>query len=275
MIDRDTTTWRQGSLLKGDELHAIDVDPALFVALVITHDCDIGNPAEGMIEIIVASRLARMENNFCNARNIRKLHLTYAHDEAQVMCELTFQNRVVLRREDFEQKFSGPDDSYRISDFDKRVLKQWLSVRYGRPAYPNAFERRLRVEIARKISVERKLLNLITPKQSYLVGVWIDLDTDKNIELPPEDSYFLKMYLVYYVSDNLQNAREQAEELAQEITALFESAYAGDENKIILDECRAVAENRFSLLDVMRTDQWRVEHLSLSANDESFVETGS
>lgn len=39
------------------------------------------------------------------------------------------------------------DNSLAVGDA-KRALKQWLAARYGRPAFPNAFEERLRSSLA-------------------------------------------------------------------------------------------------------------------------------
>lgn len=277
MIDRDTA-WRQGSLLKSEELHHLQVEAAdNFAAVVISHDCDIPNEAEATIELIICKQLEpnKVDHQLCNARNVRRLHLPYNVGGRDVHYELSFQKRVVLDRAAFARDFSFPNETHTLSDASKRVLKQWLAIRYGRPAYPNAFENRLRIRISKKEILERKLAKLIEPRVSILSGIWVDLDTDKNVELPPEDPYFLQMYLVYKTDGDLQAARAETETLAGEITELFNSAYTGDLDQIVLDRCAAVAETSFSLADIMRTDQWRVEHISLSANDDSFVPTGA
>lgn len=265
--------WRQGSLLKSDELHHLQVDATQFVAIVISHDCDIPADAEGVIEILICKRLEKEDKLFCNSRNVRKLHLPYSLDAGEVYFELSFQKRVLVPRADFARNFTEPDHRYRLSSSDKRVLKQWLAVRYGRPAYPNAFEARLRVKMG-KDNLERKLAKLVEAKVANLVGIWVDLDTDKESELPPEDAYFLKMFLVYKTDGNLHEARVETETLATDILELFGKAFTGEEHLIVLDTCHAVADTSFSLVDIMRTDQWRVEHISLSANDDSFVATG-
>ncbi|MNJ54767.1 hypothetical protein D3C77_502230 [compost metagenome] len=180
---------------------------------------------------------------------------------------------MLVPRADFARDFTEPDHSYGLSLTNKRILKQWLAVRYGRPAYPNAFEARLRVKMGKDI-LERRLAKLVEARGSSLVGIWVDLDTDKESELPPEDAYFLKMFLVYKTDGNLQEARVETETLATEIIDLFGKAFTGEEHQIVLDACHAVADTSFSLVDIMRTDQWRVEHISLSANDDSFVATG-
>lgn len=276
MIDRKDTAWRQGSLLKPEELHHLEVDAAQgFAAIVISHDCDIPNPVEAVIELIVCKRVAKEDKLLCNARNVRKLHLPFHVDSVDAFFELTFQKRVELTRDEFAAKFSGPDESFSLSDHSKRVLKQWLAVRYGRPAYPNAFEERLRSVKVGKDILERKLAKLIEPQQTHLVGIWVDLDTDKNIELPPEDAYYLKMVLVYRTDGQLEASRLAAEALGVAIQEAFQTAFTEERDQIVLDTCEAVADNRFSLADIMKFDQWRVEYISMSANDDSFVPTGA
>ena len=256
MIDRDTTAWRQGSLLKSEELHHLQIEDAdKFAAIVISHDCDIPSDAEGYIELIVCRQLEKEDKTCCNARNVRKLHLPYEVNGQQIYFELSFQKRVVLERAVFDRDFTKPNESYDLSDASKRVLKQWLAVRYGRPAYPNAFENRLRVNVSRREILERKLAKLVEAKVANLVGIWVDLDTDKDVELPLKDPYFLKMYLVYHTDGDLEAARIETETLACEITAPFNGVYTSEGDQVVVGEHEAVADTTFPLGDIMRTGQ--------------------
>jgi hypothetical protein len=80
MLTRDTD-WRQGDLLTQEtaarltalngpvgETHRI---------VVITHDCDLPNDGETLVEVIVTDVVAAANPQFSYAKNPRKLHLGY------------------------------------------------------------------------------------------------------------------------------------------------------------------------------------------------------
>lgn len=275
MIGRNTT-WRQGSLIKQEELVRIglSIDPSHQV-IVISHDCDIPHKGEEIIEALVCPTV-QPEKIFQDCKNPRKLHLRIdSPEDNNIHIELNFKNRILISKAQFMEELSGPQDNSYLSDSEKRTLKQWLSSRYGRPAYPNAFEDHLRVRIG-KYSVERLFSELVAPVAEHIVGIFIGLDGDKNIELPTGEPYCLSIFIVYRTDLNALTARTASEKLSDEITALFLKAYGEPEGAkaICLEKCSAIADTRITLADLMKVDQWRLEWLSLAEGDDEFVSVG-
>lgn len=271
MIGRDTS-WRQGSLIRQDELHIVGVNTGSY-AIVVSHDCDIPHPKEEVVEIIVCKAVAPIKI-FQNCKNPRKLHLKLNHTSDEIFLELSFQARIIVSKAEFNN-LSGPDVDFDLSETEKRTLKQWLSARFGRPAYPNTFENRLQKMIG-KDSVEKCIAKLIEPFQEHIVGVFIGLDGDKSIELPEGEPYCLSVFIVYNTEQNAMIAREKCEALAKSLESVLIEAYGAPHEavEICLEKCAALADNMITLADLMKVDQWRLEWLSLSEGSDEFLAIG-
>ncbi|MDP2242584.1 hypothetical protein [Pseudomonas sp.] len=266
--------WRQGSLVKPEEVERLGlVGVNGSAVMLITHDCDIpaGNK-EPILEFIVCPR-TKADTNFLNCRNVRNLHIPYQSVDGPVHFHVNYQNRHLVPREQFEI-LGEPDDSLELRGEDKRVLKQWLCTRYGRPAYPNAFEDRLRKKKGKR-TVEWHIAKIIEACHENLCGMFISLGDEKHMELPDGEPYGLTISLVYHTAGGAR-AREACEAAAAQIGGLFEEMYGpiGEATEVALEVCEAVADSRFSLADIMKTDQWRLEWISLEDEGE-FLEVAT
>lgn len=274
MIDRDTL-WRQGSLLKVEEAHSLELDLSEGSrVIVISHDCDLPQDMEEYVELIVCRPVA-VDKNFVCAKNVRKLHLKLSNGDDEFYLELSYQLRKIVKKSDFAARLSGPDERTSLDDADKRILKQWLSVRYGRPAYPNAFENRLRKKKG-KDSVEKHIAKFVEKKIDYITGLFIGLDGDKSIELPDGEPYCLSIFVVYNSETGAVTARKEAEALAKQIYTLLIEVYGVPESatEICVEACEAVADSRITLADLMKVDQWRLEWVSLNDSRDEYLAAG-
>jgi len=147
----------------------------------------------------------------------------------------------------------------------KRALKQWLAARYGRPAFPNAFEDRLRKSVGKKNTVERQVGKIIEPEAKHLVGLFFDLGEHRSAEVAVGEPYALSISVVYDAIEGGTQARQSAEKVAVLLRELFEQAYGKPDaaTEIALDACEAVADTSITLADLRRVDQWRLEYISL------------
>lgn len=279
MLGRDST-WRQGDLLTEEGERSlgtiIDIGPDNHVVL-ISHDCDIPNLAETFVEVIVGTRLDSIDPMRANARHPRSLHLTYLSSAGEkVSLELTHAERIQVAKEDFIQA-GERNDVFCLPDNEKRALKQWLAARYGRPAFPNNFEQRLRKRVGRR-TVELTIARILKPVSLHLVAVFFDLGEERDVELQENEPYYLSISIVYNSADGGVEARESAKRTAKEITLLFERAYGNGTddtvNGIILDRCTEVADTYITLADLRKVDQWRLEYVSLSNEDDEFLTVG-
>lgn len=279
MLGRDTP-WRQGSVIaQADAIAAGLFDEAsadLKRALVITHDCDLPNDKEPEVEVMVGDVVDKLNKQFARARNVRRLHLAFdTPSGTQQFLDL----QITARQSISKSLIAGasPDSGWVLSDEEKRALKQWLAARYGRPAFPNAFETHLRKNVSKKETVEDRLGKALEKVSAHLVGVFFDLGENRAAELTDGTPYDLRITVVYDASAGGQPARLAAEEVVSEIREVFQSAYGPPDaaTEIALESCEAVADLRFPLSDLRKVDQWRAEYISLRQDPpEPFLAVG-
>jgi hypothetical protein len=272
MLTRDTD-WRQGDLLTQEtaaKLTALNSTVGEeHRVVVITHDCDLPHDGETSVEVIVADVINAPNPQFSYAKNPRKLHLGYeVVDGRSVFVELRHAERRIVPKGEFE-KHAARDDHASLPIDGKRALKQWLAARYGRPAFPNAFEDRLRKVVSKKNSVERQIGKILEPEAKHLVGLFFDLGEQRSTEVAVGQPYALSISVVYDAIEGGTQARQSAEKVASQLSELFEQAYGKPDSasEIALDACEAVADTSMTLADLRRVDQWRLEYISLGDDD--------
>ncbi|UEM21274.1 hypothetical protein JL100_000295 [Skermanella mucosa] len=266
MLGRDTE-WRQGNLLTDEAAHALElvkVTGSSSRVVVISHDCDLPNDIEEFVEVIIGSLVEAPNPMLANARNPRRLQIKFASQSGEELhVELHHANRREVSKAEFA-KFAAGNPDFTLFTDEKRALKQWLAARYGRPAFPNAFETRLRKAVQKK-SVEQRIAKILEPASSHLVALLFDLGEGKDVELLDGEVYYLSIMVVYDATEGGPIAREFAEKVAKGLYDLFEKAYgpAIGSTEIALEACNAVADTFVTLADLRKVDQWRLEYISL------------
>lgn len=274
MLARDTD-WRQGDLLTVDTAAALDLVGATDQGrrvIVITHDCDLPNEGEHYVEVILAELVVKdpkPDPQLSYAKNPRRLHLVYEGAAAEpLILELRHGDRRSVPKGDFAKR-AVKDHKLALPVDAKRALKQWLAARYGRPAFPNAFEERLRKRSGKR-SVEQRIARILEPEAKYLVGLFFDLGEQRGVEVVDGEPYALSISVVYDATEGGANARLSAERVAGQLRELFEQTYGKPDaaTEIALDACEAVADTHLTLADLRRVDQWRLEYLSLRDEEQ-------
>ncbi|TAN25800.1 MAG: hypothetical protein EPN31_14750 [Castellaniella sp.] len=272
MLTRETE-WRQGDLLtqetaaKLTTLNGMVGDKHRVV--VITHDCDLPHEGEISVEVIVADVVDAVNPQFTRAKSPHRLHLGYERKgEPLVLVELRHAKRQVVPKNEFE-RYAVKDVAVLLHADSKRVLKLWLAAHYGRPAFPNTFEHRLRKQVSNKYTVERKVGKILEPEAKHLLGLFFDLGEQRFVEAPEGEPYALSISVVYDAAEAGTLARQSAEKISNQLRELFEQAYGTPDvaTEIALDACEAVADTSITLADLRRVDQWRLEYISLSGDD--------
>ncbi|QXP89623.1 hypothetical protein [Methylococcus capsulatus] len=267
MLARDTD-WRQGDLLTREAAAALGLVAAVDEerrVIVITHDCDLPHGSELCIEVIVAELVVKEDPQLSYAKNPRRLHIAYEGiSAAPLILELRHGDRRSVPKGDFAER-AVKDHSLALSIEAKRVLKQWLAARYGRPAFPNEFEERLR-----KRKVERKIAKILEHDAKYLIGLFFDLGEQRGTEVVEGEPYALSVSVVYDANEGGVDARGAAERVAMQLRELFENTYGKPDvaTEIALDACEAVADTYLTLADLRRVDQWRLEYISLRDGEQ-------
>jgi hypothetical protein len=274
MLARDTD-WRQGDLLTSEAAAAlglVKVADEGHRVVVITHDCDLPHPSELDVEVIVARLVAenpKPDPQLAYAKNPRRLHLAFeGPDAAALILELRHGDRRSVPKGDFAAH-ALKDSRFTLPVVAKRVLKQWLAARYGRPAFPDAFEKRLRKHSG-KHTVEQLIARILGPEAKYLVGLFFDLGEQRGTEATEDEPYALSVAVVYDAAEGGGDARRSAERVAARLRELFEAAYGKPDaaTEIALDACEAVADTHLTLADLRRVDQWRLEYISLRDGEQ-------
>ena len=275
MSARDTE-WRQGDLLTRESAAVLDLalaDEAARRVVVVTHDCDLIHENEPLVEVIVADEVEKLDSRFTYAKNPRRLHLVYDDPApASLILELRHVDRRGIAKRDFVEH-AVKDRRLVLSMNAKRVLKQWLAARYGRPAFPTEFDARLGEQTKRKIE------NILKRDAEHVLAVFFDLGEYRHTELTPGDPYTLSVFVVYDTQEGGQDshdAREVVEHVAEQLRDLFETTYGrrGTASSIALENCEAVADRELSLADLRRLDQWRLEHFSHGGERGDFLPVG-
>jgi len=144
--------WRQGSILPRtlvdkflDEYPGV-LDPDKEILLIVSHDCDVTNASfdsEPRIELLKATMLdaSRRDGALWYGKNPRKIQF-----EIQVAGEISFaeanaHNRFFALREILLN--CAPDPERSCPSQTIRQISNWLSRRYVRAAFPDAFNSRI------------------------------------------------------------------------------------------------------------------------------------
>lgn len=271
------TSWRQGHVLQHADavtLGLVKPEQVQHKVVLITHDCDLQSKSEKNVEVIVGS-LKRGANNMKRAKHPRILDLCFENPSSdnQNAIELRHENKTTIPKESFA---CGENDPvFTISAEEKQGLKQWLAAKYGRPAFPNAFEERLRAfNDGKKFNFEKEVANIIAGNSEHIVGVFFDLGSDRFDDLEEGTPYELSINVVYDAVEGGPFGRTHAEQTCSALQDIFFTYYGNPSSSeaelIALENCSAVADTHFSLYALRRMDQWRVEYISLE--DDTFGE---
>src|SRR5690606_21482354 len=112
------------------------------------------------------------------------------------------------------------------------------------PAFPNAFENRLRKKVPdNRDSVEKAIGRLLATNHQHLAGLFIDLDDKRYQELEEGEPYPLSLQVVYHAEQG-EPARVSGEHVAHELQQLFFKVYGEPENatEICLERSEAIAD---------------------------------
>lgn len=252
------TKWRQGSVLSHADavsLCLIEEVETTKKIIIISHDCDIAHQDEPSFEYIIGI-ICNPDGNLRWAKNVRRLHIEFHTLDDPIFMELSYQDRGFLEKNKCIHII--PDPNFNLHNENKRLLKQWLAGRYGRPAFPNAFNERLR-------PLTKKIEKACKKNSSYILAIYFDLGEQHAKELPDGEPYILTIRVVYDTdAGEFSQVRQSVQEIAKNIEKLFLDKFQSPElaDSIALEQCIALSEHDITLADVRRIHQWELEHIS-------------
>lgn len=239
-------------------------------AVVITHDCDLRSEADTHFEILVGEVKGKAEKGLTGAQSLRKLHLTYHVDENPLTIQLAFKKRHHISKNDLIGLVNVRLQNSLLAEEEKRTLKQWLAARYGRPAFPDRFEKHLRKGKDGK-ELTDKISSLLHDISDHLVGVFLDLGKDRMGGIPEGEPYFLTIFIVYKTHEQSIETIAVSKTAADKLKELLGEYFGDDSEEIIVEKVVAVADTSFNLADIRRMDQWRVDYISFQKGEETCI----
>ena len=222
------TSWRQGHVLKHDDAVSLGIlqpDETNHKVVVITHDCDLQSNSEKNVELMFGP-LKKGSSRMKRAKHPRILDLCFENPESakKNAVELRHERKVIIPKEAFCCEENDP--AFSISTEEKQALKQWLAAKYGRPAFPNSFEERLRAyDEDKKFIFEKEVADIIATNAEHLIGVFFDLGEERFNDLEEGIPYELSINVVYDATEGGPDARRAAEQTCSDLKALFYKFY--------------------------------------------------
>lgn len=265
VLDLRLRGWRQGSLVPRDL--ALKLSALVPVAgtlgpddhmIVISHDCDITHDdidKEPLAELIVVREITgRPAGDRVFMRSPRVLEFeAHVRDEQRLFRVSAFERCFFPRT-----RLVGMEPAGQLQTQPPDLLVAWLTNRYIRRAFPDAFNERLRPK-------RREIKQPLKTSGEHLHSVYLVVDDD---ELPPEVSYRLVIRGTMLEVDFAVPERRLAAQRA--LDGLVAALAACDGIEVVDDAL--VSEAEITLDEVRAMKRWSVyDSLSLRREEEASV----
>jgi hypothetical protein len=266
------TQWRQGHVLTAGAiqalrlLHPADSDSTCVV--IISHDCDLANDAlqlEPDVEVIIGRHVPKGDGNYYWAKAPRTLHVDVLQNGVAAVVELVATAKRLIPKQALAAFI--PDTTHVFPGKSLSALRSWLGVRYNRAAFPDPFVNRLS-----QSKVDKRLAKIIEPVGNLLSAIYFDLDGGNEINRADGIPYELKIVLAYPPGDDPEQTADDVEKIETAITTLFAEKHfdqaTGKWNGIALKECISISEDDLPVSKARLLTQWRLEYMTLKAEDD-------
>lgn len=225
--DLESQGWRQGCLVRQEDIVAL-VDgligevPADAELVVISQSCDLARNeyVEPNVEVIVATRIDKVDGNYTFNKNGRTLDFTFVENtETRGSTEdrhlrLQATKKIAIPKKRFDGK--APDLTKALPLETQKVLASWLAGRYSRPALPTDFNNAIE-HADKNLKKLRRLAKRLSP---HTAGLYADI-------LPNRDLQEGEKYRVNILALVIPSATTKIPEVdrdAKQLKAILESA---------------------------------------------------
>lgn len=262
------TNWRQGHVLPPEAAARFALtnaaDPGSTCVVVITHDCDLANEnldAEPHVEVIVGRTVAAASGNYSWGKAPRTLHYPVERDGAPATVELVATEKALLRKSDLAP--FEPDPRFNLDGPTLAVLRSWLSARYDRAAFADAFVTRMR-----ETKADIKLAKALEAHGKNVSFTYFDVDEGKCVERAEGDPYKLGVVLVFNPGDDPDAAADAADAAAEVVETGLRARLPDGGTSIRLEACFAISEEDIPVSQARVLNHWRLEYMTHRAADE-------
>lgn len=260
------TPWRQGHVLHARAAAALGlknaVDEGATTVVVISHDCDLAVDnldVESHVEVVVGRSVAAPNGNFTWGKAPRTLHLPMVCDGEGVTIELVSTNKFSIPKKELASY--EPDPAFGLDGKQLEVLRSWLSTRYRRSAFSDAFVDRMAAT-----KLDKKLAKALEPHGGLISFVNFDIDAGAVVERPAGDPYTLSIVLVYVPGDDPDASAEAAEKVVEAVEGICEERLKAGTD-IVLKRCMCISEDDMPISQARVLMQWRLEYMTHKAED--------
>jgi hypothetical protein len=264
MANQDRASkWRQGSFVSSDALVALGLcspdGVQSRVGIVATHDCDLVQSleAEPNVEIILGSRIQKLEGNCTHAKSARRLHLPIS-GKAACFAEFVAVEKHTVSKEQLNQ--FTPDPSLLLGTAEATTYRGWLADRYMRSAFPDEFEKRLQEsKVAEKLKASAKRYG------QSVTAILFDVETreDRGDQL-----YVLDVVVLHGDEPDYEKAADDAKSMVAEIKRDFAAAFkmGGNWSQVELRFVDPISESALTLATYKLYKRWRLDYLSYAGS---------
>ena len=211
------------------------------MVVVVSHDCDLANDPTGepQVEVIVAKRIDSLDGNCTHSKTARKLHLEFQNQGESIFAELRATDKISIPKEKLCQFSPHPD--IRLDTNNRSILQRWLAARYRRSAFPDEFDRRLKIA-----KLDKKIAKILEPHGNFIRALFFDVDDGEDIaHQGPEDTYLLDIIVLHTTDPDPNVGFAAAEKVCEEIEAAFKDKLYNQENgwaDIELRDCSPMSD---------------------------------
>lgn len=260
------TPWRQGHVLPPAAVASLGLAEADQVegtrVVVISHDCDLANDnldVEPEVEVLVGNVVGASNGNFTWGKSPRTLHLPVQREGGAEVLELIQTAKRRLPKTALA-KFV-PSLEHSMGQPELSTLRSWLGVRYNRAAFADAFVRRLGA-----VKADRQLAKLLEQSGDLISFVYFRIEGGHTLERVDGDPYRFDIVLVFTPGDDAENSADRAHELAENVEADIQGRLK-DPTSIVLNSCVPISEDDVTVGRARTLTQWRLEHMTLRADE--------
>jgi len=244
--------WKQGAVLLPEHLPAGLVDShGLTIApedllYVLTQDCDLVQEdftREPYVEFLLARPIAAPDGNLSYGKNSRLLDFTIGESSYRASCHDRFR---------MDRRSLAPLTPSEVHQADANLcdlIADWITKRYIRPAFPDAFNNRLKQE-------EKPIRKFLKKHGHAYTRIYMNC-APREAEIDPDEDYQLTVWLVL----NESHSEPVDALMAQKLVVEFEQILDGCQGIKVL-ECMAVPESEVTLAHLRVMSLWDFDDLS-------------
>lgn len=227
-----------------------------FNALVLfTHDCDLVNPSiekEPYAEFFLANYTFSPDAAYQFGRHPRILHIETGSGK---FLEIGIHNRITVDRT-FLAGLSVDSNSDKVHGQNLAILLDWLTKKYVRPAFPDAFN-----AILKEIRGLNKKLRRFDRDFPSVIRLFFKVEPE-SIELIDSSPYCIDVILLLEGKSRLDDDEEKEQAIEN-----FRNIFSHDRLKILSCEC--AYENELSLFELRSYKVWDRDYISIERESEA------